>query len=80
MNIDGWKCDFSGFSEEDLKFMQQGGLISEFGSSGNVGFAQGRLCDENGKDLLCGCGELASSVIMGSEAYKAMCNKCQYGE
>lgn len=55
---------------------------AEFGSSGPIAFASVTLRDSEGKvmDIKCKCGNEASSVILGKEAYTGLCNKCQYGE
>jgi len=57
-------------------------LQTEYGTTGNIGFSQGKMCDSEGKemDIKCKCGNDATSVMMGRESYMGLCNKCQFGE
>lgn len=57
-------------------------LQTEYGSSSPIGCANAKIYDAKGNemDIKCKCGNDATSVIMGRDAYMGLCNKCQYGE
>lgn len=51
-------------------------LQAEYGSVGNVNFADARLCNADGEEILCKCGKPSGMAIIGRESYVARCNEC----
>ncbi len=37
---------------------------------------EGDLCNDEGEEMLCNCGNPAQAVIMGKESYVTRCNDC----
>lgn len=53
-----------------------GVLQAEYGTVGNVAFAECKLCNADGEEVMCKCGKPASSAFIGQESYVARCNDC----
>ncbi|MHB1059876.1 MAG: hypothetical protein ACYC0F_18540 [Rhodanobacter sp.] len=51
-------------------------LISEYGSSQPIRFANPKLCNSEGEEILCKCGKPVDTLIAGVNAYVARCNDC----
>jgi hypothetical protein len=41
-------------------------------------FRRPRLCNSEGEEMLCKCGNPAQAVIMGNESYVARCHDCMW--
>lgn len=57
--------------------------ISEFGCSAPIRFldeSMVTLSDGEGNEIVCACGEKATTTIVGKESYKGFCSSCLYGE
>lgn len=80
------KIIHNSFNNVDLKKINEGNdLIEEWGCSAQITVQSAGIttapdlcCNE--VKILCKCGNEASSVIMGKEAWMGLCNKCQYGD
>lgn len=57
-------------------------LQTEYGTTGNNGFASVTMHDSDGQemDVKCKCGNTATSIMMGKESYLGLCNVCQFGQ
>lgn len=53
-----------------------GVLRAEYGTVGNVAFAECKLCNADGEEVMCKCGKPAGSAFIGRESYVARCNDC----
>jgi len=53
-----------------------GVLQAEYGTVGNVAFAECKMCNADGEEVMCQCGKPASTALIGKEAYVARCNDC----
>jgi hypothetical protein len=54
-------------------------IEGEWGTAGNLRFAraeEAKMCDSEGKEMLCICGQPAASFIAGKEAFQVFCSNC----
>lgn len=53
-----------------------GVLKAKYGTVGNVAFAECKMCNADGEEVMCQCGKPASRTFIGRESYVARYNYC----
>jgi hypothetical protein len=62
--------------QEELGKTVLGILKAEYGSVRNLAFAECKMYNADGEEVMCQCGKPAESAIMGQSSHIARCNDC----